>query len=52
VVERDDPVGDALDDVHVVLDHEDRVAGVVPQLPDQLRDLVGLGGVHARGGLV
>ena len=52
VVERDDPVGDALDDVHVVLDHEDRVAAVRAQLLDQLGDLVRLGRVHPGGRLV
>ena len=52
VVQRDDAVGDPLDDVHVVLDHEDGVAGLVAQACDQLRDLVRLDGVHARGGLV
>ena len=52
VVEGDDPVRDALDDVHVVLDHEDRVAAVRAQLLDQLRDLVRLGRVHPGGGLV
>ena len=31
MVERDHPVGDALDDVHVVLDDEDRVAAVGAQ---------------------
>ena len=46
VVERDDAVGDALDDVHVVLDHENRVAAVVAQPADQLGDLVRLGRVH------
>ena len=52
MVERDDAVGDALDDVHVVLDHEDRVAALVAQPPDQLGDLVRLDRVHAGGGLV
>src|SRR5438477_7097452 len=39
-------VRDALDDVHVVLDDENRVAAFVPQLRDQLRDLVRLRRVH------
>ena len=52
VVERDDAVRDALDDVHVVLDHEDRVAALRAQLRDQLRDLVRLVRVHPGGGLV
>ena len=52
VVERDDAVGDALDDVHVVLDHEDRVAGLLAQPRDQLGDLVRLDRVHPGGGLV
>jgi hypothetical protein len=52
VVECDDAVGDALDDVHVVLDHEDRVAAFVAQLADQLRQLVRLDGVHAGRRLV
>ena len=52
VVERDNAVGDALDDVHVVLDHEDRVAAVGAQLPDQLGDLVRLRRIHPGGGLV
>ena len=52
VVEGDDAVGDALDDVHVVLDHEDRVAALVAQAADQLGDLMGLVGVHPRGRLV
>ena len=52
VVERDDAVGDALDDVHVVLDHEDRVAALLAQARDQLGDLVGLVGVHPRRRLV
>ena len=32
VVERDDAIRDPLDDVHVVLDHEDRVAALGAQL--------------------
>ena len=47
-----DAVRDPLDDVHVVLDHEDRVAGLGAQLGDQLGDLLGLLRVHAGGGLV
>ena len=46
VVERDDPVGDSLDDVHVVLDHENRERQLVAQPSDQLGDLVRLLGVH------
>ena len=52
MVERDHAVGDALDDVHVVLDHEDRVAALVAQLADQLGDLVRLDRVHPGGRLV
>jgi hypothetical protein len=52
VVERDDAVGDALDDVHVVLDDEDGVAGLGAQAPDQLGHLVRLRRVHAGGRLV
>ena len=52
VVERDHAVGDALDDVHVVLDHEDRVAALGAELLDQLRDLLRLFRVHPGGGLV
>ncbi len=52
VVERDHAIRDPLDDVHVVLDHEDRVAALGAQLPDQLRDLVRLLGVHPGGRLV
>ena len=37
VVESDDPVRDPLDDVHVVLDDEDRVAALLPQPADQRR---------------
>ena len=40
------------DEVHVVLDDENREPELVPELADQLRDLVGLDGVHAGGGLV
>ena len=47
-----DAVGDPLDDVHVVLDHEDRVAGLGAELGDQLGDLLGLLRVHPGGGLV
>ena len=32
--------------MHVVLDHQDRVAALVAQTPDQLGDLVVLVGVH------
>src|SRR5213075_2023865 len=39
-------------DVHVVLAHEDRVAALVAQLPNQLGDLVRLDRVHPGGGLV
>src|SRR5260370_30910139 len=52
VVERDHPVGAACDHVHVVLDHEDRDVALVAQPPDQLGDLVCLGGIHPCGGLV
>ena len=52
VVESDDPVGDPLDDVHVVLDHENRVAALVAELRDQLGDLVRLLRVHPGGRLV
>ena len=40
------------DDVHVVLDHEDRVAALGAELRDQLGDLVRLDRVHPGGGLV
>ena len=52
VVEGDHAIGDSLDDVHVVLDHEDRVAGLGAELGDQLGDLLGLLRVHAGSGLV
>ena len=52
VVERDHAVGDALDDVHVVLDHEDRVAALDAELGDQLGDLLRLLRVHPGGRLV
>ena len=52
VVERDDAIGDALHDVHVVLDEEDRQPALVAQAPDQLGDLVRLVGVHPRRRLV
>ena len=42
MVECDDAIGDAFDDVHVMLDHEDRVAAVLAQFADQLCDLVRL----------
>ena len=47
-----DAVGDALDDVHVVLDDEDRVAALAPQPADQLGDLVGLDRIHSGRRLV
>ena len=46
----DDPVG-APDDVHVVLDHEQRVAGRL-QLLEHLHQRLGVGGVQAGGRLV
>ena len=52
VVESDDTVRDALDHVHVVLDHEDRVAPLLAQAADQLGDLERLVRVHPRGRLV
>ena len=52
VVERDDPVRDSFDDVHVVLDHEDRVAAFGAELRDQLGDLVRLDRIHPGGRLV
>ena len=39
VVEHRDPVGDAHDDLHVVLDQQDRQAELVAQLPDEARQL-------------
>ena len=52
VVERDHAVRDPLDDVHVVLDHEDRVAALGAQQRDQLGDLLRLLRVHPGGRLV
>ncbi len=52
VVERHDAVGDPLDDVHVVLDHEDRESELVAQAGDHLGHLVRLLRVHPGGRLV
>ena len=52
VVERHDAVGDPLDHVHVVLDHEDRQPELVAQPADHLGHLVRLVRVHPGGGLV
>ena len=48
VVEHRDPVADAHDHLHVVLDEEDRQAELAPQLVDQRHHLGGLARVHAR----
>ena len=52
VVQHRDPVGDAHDHAHLVLDEQDGDAQVVAQPADEARHLGGLGGVHARGRLV
>ncbi len=52
VVQSDDAIRDSLDDVHVVLDDEDRVPAFRPQSRDELGHLVGLDRVHPRGRLV
>ena len=52
VVEHRDAVGDAHDDLHVVLDEEHGQALLLPELGDELGERRGLLRVHARGGLV
>ena len=52
VVEHGDVLGDAHDDLHVVLDQHDRDAALVAQLVHELRELVGLLRVHAGRRLV
>ena len=52
VVEHGDALGDAHDDLHVVLDQQDRQLALVAQLPHELRELRRLLRVHAGGRLV
>ena len=52
VVEHRDPLGDAHDELHVVLDEQDRELQVVPHLADEADELERLLRVHPGGGLV
>ena len=51
-VEDGDPVAQAHDDPHVVLDEQHRLAQLVPDAPDEPHEAVALGFVHARRRLV
>ena len=52
VVEDRDPVADAHDDAHVVLDEQDGQAQLGAELADEIGHLAGLAVVHAGGGFV
>ena len=52
VVEDGDPVADAHDHPHVVLDEQDRQAELAPEAPDEVGHLARLAAVHAGGRLV
>ena len=52
VVQDDDPVGELADDVHLVLDEQDRLGRVALQAMDQVEDHRHVGGAHAGGRLV
>ena len=52
VVEHGDVLGDAHDDLHVVLDQHDRDAALVAQLAHERGELIGLLRVHAGRRLV
>src|SRR5260370_39063008 len=52
VVQDDHAVGDAHDQVHVVLDHDQRQPQLVAQADDEVHERARLGGVQPPGGLV
>src|SRR5205814_4517648 len=52
VVQDDHAVGDAHDQVHVVLDHDQRQPQLVAQADDEVHERARLGGVEPTGGLV
>ena len=51
-IEHRDPFADAHDNLHVVLDQQDRQVQVATQPGDELGHLAGLAGIHASGRLV